>query len=38
MILMYCEYCEKECLTFDCMKGTGLCGACYVEGKHLQDV
>ena len=35
MILMYCEYCQKDVITLDCMKNATFCGACYIDGKHL---
>jgi len=38
MILIYCEYCEDQVITLDCMKNVNICGACYIDGKHLCDV
>ena len=34
MILIYCEYCEKDVITLDCMSQSSICGACYIDGKH----
>ena len=35
MIFNFCEYCGENVLTLDCMKNVNICGACYIDGKHL---